>query len=133
MFLLDTNVWLEVLLDRKGADQARRLLEATDAERIAISEFSLYSLGVILIKSNKTAVMRDFLKDTVEDSGVRVLRLEPPTLGDVVDLYERYRLDFDDAYQYAVAERHGYTLVSFDADFDGTPLGRRTPAQVLAQ
>jgi predicted nucleic acid-binding protein len=40
-------------------------------------------------------------------------------------------LDFDDAYQYVLAQRRGLRLVSFDADFDRTPLGRVTPAQAL--
>jgi len=40
-------------------------------------------------------------------------------------------LDFDDAYQYAAAEKYILTLVSYDRDFDGTELGRTTPAKVL--
>lgn len=42
-----------------------------------------------------------------------------------------YGLDFDDAYQYAVAEKHNLTLVSFDKDFDRTERGRKTPAEIL--
>jgi predicted nucleic acid-binding protein len=38
---------------------------------------------------------------------------------------EQYGLDFDDAYQYTVAERGALTLVSFDADFDRTPNGKK--------
>jgi len=37
----------------------------------------------------------------------------------------QYRLDFDDAYHYAVAE---YFDLSFDSDFDRTPKGRISPA-----
>jgi len=29
-------------------------------------------------------------------------------------------LDFDDAYQYALAEKHDLIIVSFDSDFDKT-------------
>ncbi len=42
-------------------------------------------------------------------------------------------LDFEDACQYVAAENHGLTIVSYDAHFDATPRGRRTPAQVLAE
>ena len=42
-------------------------------------------------------------------------------------------LDFDDAYQYVAAETHNLTLVSFDADFDRTERGRKTPADVLKE
>ena len=43
----------------------------------------------------------------------------------------QFRLDFDDAYQYVAAEKYGLTLVSFDADFDRTKPGRKTPDEVL--
>jgi len=46
---------------------------------------------------------------------------------------DRFKLDFDDAYQYTLVEKYGLAIVSFDKDFDRTPLGRKTPAQVLAE
>lgn len=46
---------------------------------------------------------------------------------------ERFRLDFDDAYQYVAAEKHNLTLVSLDADFDRTERGRKTPTQILEE
>jgi len=45
----------------------------------------------------------------------------------------RMKLDFDDAYQYVAAEKHNLTLVSFDADFDRTDRGRKTPAELLEE
>jgi hypothetical protein len=44
-----------------------------------------------------------------------------------------FNLDFDDAYQYVAAEKHDLTLVSFDADFDRTDRGRKTPADILGE
>ena len=46
---------------------------------------------------------------------------------------QRFGLDFDDAHQYAVAERYGLTIVSFDSDFDHTELGRKTHEELLAK
>lgn len=43
-----------------------------------------------------------------------------------------FTLDFDDAYQYLVSEKHDLEIISFDSDFDRTPKKRKTPAQVLA-
>jgi hypothetical protein len=45
MFLLDTNIWLELLLEQEKADQVRRLLEVEEARRLALTDFSLHSLG----------------------------------------------------------------------------------------
>lgn len=37
----------------------------------------------------------------------------------------------DDAYQYVTADKHNLVIVSFDADFDRTERGRKTPQAVL--
>ena len=43
----------------------------------------------------------------------------------------RFKLDYDDAYQYALAEKDNLILVSFDSDFDRTKRGKATPADLL--
>jgi hypothetical protein len=48
MYLVDTNIWLELLLDQEKAQDVRRFFQVTGGDRINISEFSLYSMGVIL-------------------------------------------------------------------------------------
>jgi len=51
----------------------------------------------------------------------------------VVAAMDRFGLDFDDAYQYCVAEREHAAIVSFDAHFDQTDRRRLSPTQVLRQ
>jgi len=46
-------------------------------------------------------------------------------------MIEHFNLDFDDAYQYAIAEKYDLTIVSFDRDFDRTERGRKTPGEVV--
>src|SRR5450759_4180602 len=46
------------------------------------------------------------------------------------EVMDRFKLDFDDAYQYCSAEKYHLTLVSFDGDFDRTDRGRMTPEHV---
>jgi uncharacterized protein len=130
MFLLDTNIWLEVLLDQDKAAEVRLLLKAKEAGRFALTEFSLYSLGVILTRLKKDAAFLDFLSDTLEDSAVRVIRLDTADLKGVPSVCRRFGLDFDDAYQYVAASKYDLTLVSLDSDFDRTERGRRTPAEL---
>ena len=130
MFLLDTNIWLELLLEQEKADQVRRLLEAEEAWRFALTDFSLHSVGVVLTRLKKDGLFLDFLSDTLEDSAVRVIRLDTADLKGVPSVCRRFGLDFDDAYQYVAASKYGLTLVSLDSDFDRTERGRRTPAEV---
>jgi len=132
VFLVDTNVWLELLLQQERSSQVERFFETIEAAQFAISEFSMYSIGIILTRLKKDDVFHDFLSDTIEDSGVAVLRLGVRGLKQALELRREFHFDFDDAYQYAAAVERGCTLVSFDADFDATARGRKTPSQVLS-
>lgn len=49
----------------------------------------------------------------------------------IVSVSQKFKLDFDDAYQYVVAEKYGLIIVSFDSDFDRTEIGRKTPEEIL--
>lgn len=131
MFLVDSNVWLELLLEQQKADEVRQFLEGVDAAELAISEFSLYSIAIILCRFNKDDVLEDFLSDTLAAGGVSRICLDATDLKRVVAARRRFQMDFDDAYQYVAAAKHGYTLVSFDKDFDRTDRGRKTPAEAV--
>lgn len=43
--LVDTNVFLEVLLEQAHSDEAKELLAKTDTHDFVISGFSLHSVG----------------------------------------------------------------------------------------
>ncbi len=73
------------------------------------------------------------IPDLLVDTGVRYVSLDFADLLTVAKTRERLPLDFDDAYKYAAAEKHGLTLVSFDAHLDKTERGRKTPAEILNQ
>lgn len=45
MYLVDTNIWLERLLDQTRSDEVRQFLDATPSEHLFISDFSLHSIG----------------------------------------------------------------------------------------
>jgi len=45
----------------------------------------------------------------------------------VIKSARKFNLDFDDAYQYVVAEKNNLEIISFDGDFDRTKKGRKTP------
>lgn len=131
MFLVDTNVWLELLLEQEKAEEVRRFFQNVEARFLAITEFSLYSIGVILTRLKKDDVFEDFLSDTLEDSGVIKISLETKDLRQALSVRRQFEMDFDDAYQYFAAAKYGYTLVSFDSDFDRTQRGRKAPAEIV--
>ncbi len=129
--LVDANIFLEVILDRARADEARSILAAADRHDLFISAFSFHSIGVILFRLKKHELFQQFTSDMILDAGTIVIALSAEDMQDMTDAACRFELDFDDAYQYVVAEKHGLTILSFDSDFDRTDLGRKTPADVL--
>ena len=132
MYLLDSNILLELFLDQAQADRVEQFLRTTPRERLHISEFSLYSVGIVLFRRKLFKAFERFLDDLIIRGGVRLLRLSAEDLGDLVAVAQRFQLDFDDAYQYAIAEQHDLTIVSFDADFDRTEKGRQPPGALVS-
>ena len=129
-YLVDTNVWLEVLLEQERSDECKEFFQNVETNLIAISEFSLYSIGIILCRLNKDGLFENFLDD-IMSSFISKIKLEMDDIKYLVQIRKKYNLDFDDAYQYVVAEKYSLTIISFDSDFDKTPLGRKTPKELL--
>jgi uncharacterized protein len=126
--LVDTNVFLELLLEQAKAKEARDFLNKTNEHQLFVSNYALHSIGLILLRRKQAEMFRQFLSDA--ETGMTMVSLAIEELKEVVDAAANFNLDFDDAYQYVTAEKFGLTIVSFDADFDRTDRGRRTPATV---
>ncbi len=118
------------LTGQERSEESSEFLKGTNGTHLKLSEFSLYSIGIILTGLDKTDLPKKFLSD-VRQSGVSILRLRIEDFDILIEARRKYKLDFDDAYQYAAAEKYGLKIVSFDSDFDGTELGRITPADVV--
>lgn len=129
--LLDTNIFLEVMLSQSKAADARKLLSQTGKHELHLTDFSPHSIGCYLFNRKKHPAFKLFFRDMIVIAGVRVISLAEHHYDSVGDAATRFNLDFDDAYQYAVAKTHGLGLVSFDSDFDRTDLRRKTPAEIL--
>ena len=129
--LIDTNVFLEVILEQEKAGEARALLAKTEEREFFISDYSLHSIGLLLFRRKLHHVFQQFLNDMMFYAGVMVASLPVEDMVSVIEAAQRFNLDFDDAYQYAAAEKYGLTIVSFDADFDRTERGRKTAGEAL--
>ena len=131
VFLLDTNIWLERLLGQEQAEIAAELLDALSPSDMCMTDFTLHSIGVICNRLKQRDVFVKFVDDVLIDTGVVLVSIPANKMKRVVEIMDRFRLDFDDAYQYVAAEIEDATIVSFDKDFDKTEQGRLTPMQVL--
>ena len=131
MYLVDTNVWLERLLDQERAEDVRRFLDTTPSERLFITDFAFHSIGVVMSKLNRVEALLRFVQDAFMDGAVVLIHLEPDDTQRISSVIKQFNLDFDDAFQYVAAEKHNLTIVSFDSDFARTERGKKTPAEAL--
>lgn len=131
MYLVDTNVWLERLLDQARSEEVGQFLTRIPSERLFISDFAFHSIGVVLSRLKRTDVLLCFAQDAFMDGAVSLVHLEPEDTPQLVHVMTQFNLDFDDAYQYIVAEKYNLTLVSLDSDFDRTERGRHTPQEIV--
>lgn len=122
--LIDTNIFLEIFLSQAQAQLAKDFLANPDNHELYLSDFSLHSIGVILLRKNLPQLFQQFLTDVISTNNVGVIDLLSGDLQEVAKTAHALGLDFDDAYQYVVAEMYDLTIISFDSDFDKTPRGR---------
>jgi len=127
MYLLDTNIFLEVMLQRDKSKAAKNLFIANPSTDLFITDFSLHSIGVFLFQRNRPETYVRFVKDVIIETGVTVIGLDPQEVPALAEVSKRFCLDFDDSYQYAVAQKYGLEIMSFDSDFDRTERGRKIP------
>ena len=70
--------------------------------------------------------------DLFIDGGVILVPLSPEEIKSVLGTMDRFKLDFDDAYQYVAAERYNLIFVSYDKDFDRTEKCRKKPEELTS-
>jgi len=129
--LLDTNIFLEIILGQEKAQEARDLLSRVGKYEFFVSDYSIHSIGLLLFRREQHDIFKRFLMDMLFNAGVRLIALSAEEMEGILSPARRFNLDFDDAYQYTIAECYELSIVSFDTDFDRTERGRKTPIQVL--
>ncbi|MDQ3255576.1 MAG: type II toxin-antitoxin system VapC family toxin [Acidobacteriota bacterium] len=132
MYPVDTNIWLERLLAQAKSDEVRDFLHRVPASELFITDFAFHSICVVLTRLRKEAALLKFVEDVFIDGAVTLVFVPPEETGSLIDAMSKFNLDFDDAYQYVAAEKQGLVIVSFDADFNRTARGKKTPAEILA-
>jgi predicted nucleic acid-binding protein len=130
-FLLDTNIWLERLLEQEKSLEVKKLLDTVPPDFLFISDFTLHSIGVILFRLGKASLFHDFITDLFDRGNIKQLSLNPSDQIDLIELNVKNKLDFDDAYQYQIALRYDLQLVTFDKDFKRAKIKVVTPEEVI--
>jgi uncharacterized protein len=130
-YLVDTNVWLERLLDQEKSDIAQKFFDSISPVNIFVSDFAIHSIGIILSKLNKLDFLSRFIDDLFINGQIEQLSLDTSDLMNVVANIKRFKLDFDDSYQYTVAQKYDLTIVTFDKDFNIKGIKRNSPDEII--
>jgi predicted nucleic acid-binding protein len=114
MYLVDTSVFLEVLLIQEKRKICKDFLDL-NVGNLYISDFSLHSIGVILLRNKKEDIFQKFTTDVIPN--IDIITLLKDSYERLVETKIKFGLDFDDTYQYMVAKEHGLEIVTNDNHF----------------
>jgi predicted nucleic acid-binding protein len=131
MYLIDTNIFLEALLEQEKTNIVRSFFQSIDLGDMFITDLSLHSIGIILFKVKKYELFHILLNDIIID-GMGIISLKINDLKELKRISQIFNLDFDDAYQYLASEKHGLQIISFDKDFDRTKRKRKEPQEIIS-
>ncbi len=134
MYLIDSNIFLELILGRKHALDCQKLFEKIEEKKLVAvcSHFSVFSICIYLTKNHKVGAAKKFLEYVFSLDGLKVVNTTVQDDLKIIELMEKTGLDFDDCLQYYVAlETNCLGIISFDKDFKKTKLNAFFPAQVL--
>ena len=120
MYLYDTNIFLEILLDQDRSDSAIQALRLMSEDKPGwVTAFSIHAIEAILASANKNECTVDFLTAIVEHPYLSRYDTSSEEELAIAQSIPRVRLDFDDSLQLYVAKKLELSLVTFDAHFRG--------------
>jgi len=131
MFLVDTNIFLEVMLARAKRRACIAFLESVriGREKAAVTDFTIYSIMIILDGHGKLRELNRFLRSLSAYKGLTLYAVSLEDKLQAVELAENNEFDIDDAVQYASARTvRANAIVSLDKHFDGHDIPRRDPS-----
>ncbi len=94
MYLVDTNVWLERLLDQKESAAVKNFLNKIFSELLFITDFSFHSISLIMIKLGQRKDLLCFIQDVFIDGEVNLVHLLPEDTKQIIQVIGKFNLDF---------------------------------------
>ena len=114
MLLVDTNIFLEILLKQDKSDSCKAFLEKNIAV-LNMSDFTLHSIGIILFKQKEEQSFFKFISDTLPKTSL--LSLPKYKYTEIINVKKQIGLDFDDSYQYCICKHFNLNFITMDYDF----------------
>lgn len=118
MYLFDTNIFLEILLNQEHAEGCyKRIEDLNDNESGWMTSFSLHAIEAIIGKTKKSKILSKFLMTIETHPFLYVYATILEEELEISKIMNSKQLDFDDSLQYYVAKKKSLILVTLDKDF----------------
>ncbi len=131
MYLVDTNVWFERLLDGERSDEVDRFLRQSPSDAYSMSDMSWLGISSVMSRLKKDDAFSRFTVDLFVDGEVNIVHLEPEDIKQVFSEMKQTQLDFTEAYQYITAKKYNMIFISYNEAYDRYRHGVKTPSQVV--
>ncbi len=134
MYLIDTNIFLEVMLSQEREEECKILLQMLRKGKVkgVVTDFTIHSIIVLLSRFKKLKELRNFLQSLTAYKGLYIYTTSIAEEIKATKIAEEKGLDMDDAIQYAVAlSINAKAIISFDKDFDNLEIPRKEPKEVI--
>ena len=129
MYLVDTNIFLHILLKKDKYKQSSEFLKSN--YEFFITDFSIYSICILLSKLKEFHLLKTFISDILSSEFITIISIEPEEIQEIIKIEKKYNLDFDDAYQYYNSTKLNLIIVSYDNDFERIPEGAKKPEEII--
>lgn len=131
MYLIDTNIFLEILLEQEKCEECEALINRINQSEALfyVSSFTMHSIEVIMIRSHKSDQLAEFLHDVIISKIIRIDTNMNDELN-ILKIMKKLKLDFDDSLQYYLCDKYNLKIISYDKHFDKTPIKRLEPADL---
>jgi predicted nucleic acid-binding protein len=132
MYLVDTNIFLEVLLLQDKKEECESFLDQVrnGKKTSVITDFTIHSIIVIMYNFSKLKELKIFLSSLTAYKGLHIYHT---TITDEITAVETallQKLDMDDAIQYSIAlNLQAEAIISFDKHFNNLKIPRKEPHQ----
>lgn len=134
MYLVDANIFLEVLLARPRKDECKKFLSLLrDGKKAGlVTDFTLHSIIVMMDGMNRLSELRTFLSSLTAYKGLHVYNTSLTEEVRATEAAVQNRLDMDDAIQYTTAvAANAQAIISFDKHFNNLKIPRKEPCQIV--
>jgi len=131
LILVDTNIFLELLLDQKRADECEKFLNKLSRGELegVVTRYTIHAIETMLNSPDEILL---FLRNVENSIGLYVYETDNEDEMAIAMLMKEIKRDFDDTLQYYVAKKLGAkAIVSFDRHFDGLDIPRAEPKDYI--